>query len=370
MPAVAVLAVVHLACLMGACDRRGQHGIVRSPVVAILAAIGLVGAGVLIAWDAWSAERAELVRSATVGLTAREQPTPDQAARAVRLLENAVEARPGNALYLHELGQAYLALALTHPIESDERNKLLREALRHWRAARDLSPMMAPTHARLGRYRDLFDRADLAIVYFQRARSLLPTDSEIAYFCGQARWETGDRTGACADWKSSLTATDRFLEEILTLANVGLSHDVILRDVLPDQPAVIYRAAELMFPEEMAKSPARLEYLAKARDILVAKPGRKTAIEWELEARVEQALDRPQPAIAAYRRALGLAPRQTAWRRAFAELLYESGEHKEAIRELETVVAQEPRQKTVANVMNASERLAFMRREIKLKDKP
>ena len=41
---------------------------------------------------------------------------------------------------------------------------------------------MAPTHARLGRHRDLFERADPALTYFLRARSLLPTDPEIVYY--------------------------------------------------------------------------------------------------------------------------------------------------------------------------------------------
>jgi ribosome-interacting GTPase 1 len=40
------------------------------------------------------------------------------------------------------------------------------------------------------------------------------------------------------------------------------------------------------------------------------------------------------------------------------------GKHKEALRELETLVAQDPKNKA------ASDRLAFIRREIRLKDKP
>ena len=57
---------------------------------------------------------------------------------------------------------------------------------------------MAPTHARLGHYRDLFERADPALAYFERARSLLPTDAGMIFFCGQARWQAGDVAGACA----------------------------------------------------------------------------------------------------------------------------------------------------------------------------
>ena len=102
------------------------------------------------AWDAWTAERAEANRAATIGLTDREAPTPAQADRAVRLLATAAAARPEVALYEHELGQAHLARALTRPADSPERTADLREALRHWRRARDLSPVMAPTPAWCG----------------------------------------------------------------------------------------------------------------------------------------------------------------------------------------------------------------------------
>lgn len=362
IPAVAVLAVVNLAGLMGAADSSQEPGAVPAPRLALPIAAGLVVAGALIAWDAWVAERAELCRAAGARLIVGPRTTPEQAERAVRLLTAACEARPAHALSRHELGQAYLALALTRPDGSAERTAAMREALGQWRAARDLSPVMAPTHARLGAHRDLFERADPALTYFERARRLFPTDPEMPYFCGRARWQAGDLAGACADWKASLAGSDRYLGDILELARQRIGPDDILRDVMPDRPAVLLKAADALFPKDEAEAPGRRAYLERARDALAAQsPGAKAAADWELEARLEAGLGRPDRAAAAYRRALGLSPRQGEWRVAYAELLRQSGNLKDAARELETVVAQDP------NNRPARDQLAVVRREIKLR---
>ena len=124
---------------------------------------GLVAAAGLLVWDAWTADRAERNRSAAVVLATGQHPTPEQADRAVRLLTAANAARPDNALYRHELGQAHLSVALHRPLGSPPWEEEVRTALGHWRGAQTfLFPVMAPPHARLGRYRDLFRRADPA----------------------------------------------------------------------------------------------------------------------------------------------------------------------------------------------------------------
>jgi tetratricopeptide (TPR) repeat protein len=232
-------------------------------------------------------------------------------------------------------------MALAHPADSPARTSSLREALRHWRTARDLSPVMAPTHARLGRYRDLFDRADPAVVYFERARYLLPTDADMAFFSGEARWKTGDIQGACSDWKDSLRYSDRHLIAILDHAKSKLAPGAILSDILPDHPATILRANEILFPKPDQYDAGRREYLSRAQQLIAALP-QKTAADWELEARLHIQLGRTDEAALAYRRALGLSPRQTAWRLDYAQLLRRSGSLKEARDELETVLAQDP----------------------------
>jgi tetratricopeptide (TPR) repeat protein len=361
LPAVAVLAAVHLAALMAAADREGPPGGLRPAPAAGLAGLGLAAAGALVAWDGWTADRAERARAATAGLAADRPLTAAQADRAVRLLAAACEARPGNALYRHELGQAHLARALTRPPESAEQAADLRAALGHWRAARDLSPVMAPTHARLGRYRDRFATADPPLAYFERARHLLPTDATMIYYCGQARWAAGDVSGACADWRASLSSSDLHLAEILALARGRLTPAEVLRDVLPgDRPATTLKAADALFPDGGADHPGRRAYLEAARDRLAARDA-KSAAEWELEARLEAGLGRPDRAAAAYRRALGLAPRQVPWRLAYAEVLRQTGALKDARRELETAVAQDP------NNRPARDQLEVVRRELRLK---
>ena len=105
MPAVAVLAVVHTACLMGAADSRRPAPAPRAPLARLAVAAGLVAAGALVGWDRWTADRADQSRAAARGLEGDRPLTAAQADRAVRLLAAACEARPDSALYRHELGQ-------------------------------------------------------------------------------------------------------------------------------------------------------------------------------------------------------------------------------------------------------------------------
>jgi predicted Zn-dependent protease len=132
---------------------------------------------------------------------------------------------------------------------------------------------------------------------------------------------------------------------------------------MPDRPAVLLKAADALFPADEKESPVRREYLERARDALAARPT-KTAAEWELEARLEVGLGRPDQAAAAYRRALGLSPRQTAWRLAYAELLHQSGALEEARRELDTIAAQDPGNKAAKDLR------AVVERELKLSRAP
>jgi O-antigen ligase/tetratricopeptide (TPR) repeat protein len=360
LPAVAVLSCVSVAGLMGHESRAptiGERSWVRAP----LGAIALLTAGILIAWNGLVVERAEKSRWAARGLSEHESLTPAEAVRAVKLLSAACAAEPENAVYQHELGQAHLAAALGNPANSPERTTELREALRHWRAARDLSPVMAPTHARLGRYRDFFEQADPAIAYLERARQLLPTDAEMAFECGLVRWRSGDLAGACADWRASLAASEKFLPEILKLAGPKLGPEAVLREVLPEQPSVQMHAAELLFPDSERGSPIHRMFLEQARAKLAAKTSGKTAGDWELEARINVALNEPEQASTAYRHALGLSPRRTDWRFAYAQFLQKTGAPTDAQRELKIVLAQQPSNRP------AQDLLAVVEREIKLK---
>jgi O-antigen ligase/tetratricopeptide (TPR) repeat protein len=362
LPAIAVLATVFLAAVMAVADVAPSPVASPHPVLAGGAALVLLVLAGLIGWDGLTAYRAEQCRSATVGMTLQGPPSLPQAERAVRLMSAASAARPGNALYSHELGQAYLARALNRPAGSAERQADLQEALRHWRTARDGTPLMSPTQARLGRYRDLFASADPALLYYERARSLLPTDATMIYYCGQARWDAGDVAGACADWRASLSIAPVHLVDILGAVRSRLAPDVILRDVLPDQPERILAAADNLFANSGPSNPARRAYLERALS-LIGNRAVKEAADWDLEARLESALGHPDRAAAAYRQAVGLAPRNTSMRLAYSRALHRAGALSDCRRELETVLAQEPGNRT------ARDQLDVVIRELQLQGK-
>jgi tetratricopeptide (TPR) repeat protein len=338
LPALSVLAVIFTGMLMG--SGAVPPAARRRPVLAIAAALGLVAVAGLFVWDGLTVDRAERNRWASWRLTVGQVPTRAQSEQAVELMTSASVARPRNAQYRHELGQAYLARALHHPPGSAERTADLRAALSQWRMARDLSPVMAPTHARLGRFRDGFVQADPAVVYLERARHLLPTDPEMAYLCGLARWQAGDVPGACSDWQASLSASGQYLPDILGCVLPVLGAEQVLSAVLPETPERILAAANLLDSGGSGTGDRRL-FLDKARCLAVAKPEKKAA-DWELEARLEIGLGAPDRAALAYRRAVGLDARRIDWRMAYAEALRASGDLDGARRELDIVLALEP----------------------------
>jgi uncharacterized protein len=63
-----------------------------------------------------------------------------------------------------------------------------------------------------------------------------------------------------------------------------------------------------------------------------------------------------EPALLAYRRALGLSPRRTEWRIEYAQLLRQTGALKDARRELETVLAQEPANRPAQDLLEIVKR--------------
>ena len=235
LPAIAVLATVFLAAVLAAAEAPPAVRPQR-PVLACVGALGLLGIAGLLAWDGLTAYQAEQCRSATVGMTLQGPPSLPQAERAVRLMAAASAARPDNALYHHELGQAYLTAPSTGRPDPPRGTATCTTRCSTRRLRSDLSPLLSPTQARLGRYRDLFASADPALAYFERARSLLPTDATMIFFDpGLSRWEAGDvavpaRTGGLR------SATPRCILRKSWNSCARVRRRRHLRDVVPDQP--------------------------------------------------------------------------------------------------------------------------------------
>jgi tetratricopeptide (TPR) repeat protein len=115
-----------------------------------------------------------------------------------------------------------------------------------------------------------------------------------------------------------------------------------LEEVLPDRPALIYRAAVELFSKPGA-DPVGARFLKKALHLLLQKPeANRHGEEFYLAARIYSGLGQWDDARASYGNALVLEPRQTEWRFEFARLLYDRGMIKEARRELAAVLKDSP----------------------------
>jgi tetratricopeptide (TPR) repeat protein len=211
-------------------------------------------------------------------------------------------------------------------------------ALKHFLLARNLCPVLPDPHRFIADSVENLERADSRVTYLERVRLLVPNSAELWYLCGnEVLAEDPDR--AWSSWRRSLELSPDYLSRILKKSARYLTPSEILERVLPDKPDCLVEAAFQLYPQSAAE---RRPFLEKALDPLKTPPGPRNAGDWHAKARIHKGLGQPLESLAAYRSAIGLEPGQVSWRYEFAQLLYQEGQVREARRELEAVLAQQP----------------------------
>jgi O-antigen ligase len=396
IPAIALLATVLCAqlCALGQTDAAGHQAAPytlrlggMAPVVGAATALAL---GLVLAAEGWRAEQAARLRLAA--FPPAESRERVGAHEQIALMESAVRLYPESAYLQAELAQLYLnqfeseqeRLArggqLTDAVEvlatlatagmcpsaldpalagvtSWQARRSAREmlargtkarlsrayllpALRHFVVARDLCPLLAEPHVRIGVLANYFGRAEPSSVYLNRARWLVPFDPELWYLCGARDLEDGRPEEAWPTWRRSLELSDRYLPEILARAGKYLRPPEILARILPDRPGQLLRAATTLYPAP-EDGDERRPFLEKALTVLARQPA-LSAEEYEEKARAHTALEQPDAALMAYRAALDRRPEAGDWRLAYARLLFKQGRLQEARREVRTVLDLRP----------------------------
>src|SRR5262249_48268734 len=153
--------------------------------------------------------------------------------------EAAVRLRPGDAVLHQSAGQASLDLHRSEP--NPER---VAAAVRHLVTARDLCPVLAHPHARLGELAAALSRADSPVRYFERAARRLPSESESWYGLGGAYLDVGRPAEAQAAWRRYLESGERLRRQLLDRAVAAWGVEAVRQSVLPDRPDVWIAAAQ------------------------------------------------------------------------------------------------------------------------------
>jgi predicted Zn-dependent protease len=115
----------------------------------------------------------------------------------------------------------------------------------------------------------------------------------------------------------------------------------MLDRLLPDDPALLYRAAFLCHPNPEA-SQERLPFFQTALRLVRARGPDRSAGGQHVRGQILSGLGESSEAIDCYRRALALSPHQTAWRFEYAALLVQAGRLAEGRDLLLSVLAEQP----------------------------
>ena len=202
----------------------------------------------------------------------------------------------------------------------------------------------------IAEYVDKFEKAEPREAYLERAKFLSPDDPELWERCGTLELRDGRPDQAWTSWRRSLELSDSHLPEILARCGVLLSPDDIIRQVLPDRPSLLLKAALHLYAQP---GEGRRPFLEQALAILEKQPHALGAADLHLKASIHRALGQPVEALAAYRASLDREPLQLARRYGLAELLYEQNRFQESFQELLKVQMLQPENTQTRKLMDA-----------------
>jgi O-antigen ligase len=199
-------------------------------------------------------------------------------------------------------------------LEYEPIRRNLVPAARCFLEARRCCPVAALSHAGLASLAYLLQGEEAASIHAARALRLAGNDSKLTAYTALVAVQVGDFDLAARCWRRTLTAQGGGpdWEAIANTAGAVLPPDQILRAVIPDARGALRFAARLYAApgQEATRDLFYREALAR----LPHEPGLSRAERLQLEACAWAGLDEPGRALPLMEQALGMRPRQFAWR--------------------------------------------------------
>ncbi len=326
MPAIAVLVTVLCAHLAALGARRGTSGESEEDAYALrLAGVGPglgIAAAALLAFvltaEGWKLSQAERYHLAARHLALATPPVPRD--RQIDYLRAAVQYEPADAALQIALADAHFFARQEASAGSVAARAHSLAAARHYLLARNLCPLLPQPHVRLAALADSLAEADPSATFLRRATVVRPADAHLWYLTGVQELADGHTAEACRCWRQALLASDKYLEAVLKAGAKELTADQWTRDVLPDRPASIEKAAWLLHSEADAAD-ARKPFLEAALERLENRPVGMLPDDYRLRGKVQDELGRTDDAVKSYQLALSRKPSQADWRLELVKLL-------------------------------------------------
>lgn len=213
-----------------------------------------------------------------------------------------------------------LAQIRTLPAVEDDLVPALKELL----TARDGCPLLPAVQCGIAQLCGIATDPDVDQVYIQRTRELAPADPNLLFICGVLDYNAGRLEAAWAGWKACLTCSPVHLKDVLQFVGMALVDPEVVRQLLPDSPALLVDLARSQ-PMEPGFAEIRKTLLDRALKLLdtVKIPAAEQSY---LRATIAALRDEPAAANTYYTQAIQGRPGELEWRYEYAQFLKQQGD--------------------------------------------
>jgi tetratricopeptide (TPR) repeat protein len=211
----------------------------------------------------------------------------------------------------------------------------LRPAIWCYQKSRERCPVQSPVHLYLGQLHTIAEAPHADQPHLERARQLAPANS-VTYFVSGLMDLLADRLDdACANLRRSLAIDHSRYALVMRIAVPVVPAERIVRDVLPDDPFMLYDYARTWLTGEPEK-PLQREAYARAEELLL-NSGEDDRRSLVVLSDVQVELGKAEAALETLRSAVDLNPELEQIRLKLVNLLADQEKYDEALEELARV---------------------------------
>lgn len=228
----------------------------------------------------------------------------------------------------HFLNQVKLTDEMDRLRESNAVQENLIPAIKHLALSRMYCPLLPEVHSGLAQLCGVVGDPTEDQLHLERIRQLAPGNPDLLYASGLMEHHAGRVDLALACWKNCLTLSDRYLDNVLELADPWLARDDVVEKLLPDSPQLLVRLARQRYAEE-AYTEVQRAMVARAANLL-ERVDLDEADRYYLQAAICVLNSEPESALECYAEAVRRRPDAFKWRFEYALLLQQQGQIQQA----------------------------------------